>query len=408
MMELEMHALSEIFGLEEHLPTSFAVAVTLVRFFLIAAQVELVAVVWRLNKAGALIVGTAGFMLLALSGLFNVDAIVFNVPREAYWWRPVAACWVVGSFGTYVMLWLWRAANRLGLLHRDGSPAQGSKSATTMGRREFLKPVAALAVAAPFGVAGYGILIGRRKISVDERDIYVPGLPDDLDGFKIVQLTDIHCGPFFSLPDLDFAIDMANDCGANLAVVTGDLITTKHDPLEGALDRLATLKSDFGVVGCLGNHEIHADAENFTKLYGARKGIRFFRSESQLLAIGSSKLNVVGVDYQRKAMPYLTSAESHIRSDATNILLSHNPDVFPKAAELGYDLTIGGHTHGGQVTMEIAEQYLNPARFFTPYVYGEYNRGNAALYVSRGLGTVNLPMRIGALPEIPLLRLKQS
>jgi hypothetical protein len=90
------------------------------------------------------------------------------------------------------------------------------------------------------------------------------------------------------------------------------------------------------------------------------------------------------------------------------LLLSHNPDVFPRAAELGYDLVLGGHTHGGQVTVEIVEQWANPGRFFTPYVVGEYHIDNSALYVSRGIGTVNLPMRIGALPEVTLVRLKRA
>ncbi|MEO7654029.1 MAG: metallophosphoesterase, partial [Bryobacteraceae bacterium] len=81
------------------------------------------------------------------------------------------------------------------------------------------------------------------------------------------------------------------------------------------------------------------------------------------------------------------------------------PDVFGVAARQGFDLTIAGHTHGGQVTVEILHQTLNVARFITPYVYGQYRLGSAALYVSRGIGTIGLPVRIGAPPEISLLRL---
>ena len=87
--------------------------------------------------------------------------------------------------------------------------------------------------------------------------------------------------------------------------------------------------------------------------------------------------------------------------------MSHNPDVFPVAADLGYDLVVSGHTHGGQVTVEIVEQWANPGRFLTPFVAGEYRIRDSALYVSRGIGTVNLPMRIGALPEVTLLRLRR-
>ena len=93
---------------------------------------------------------------------------------------------------------------------------------------------------------------------------------------------------------------------------------------------------------------------------------------------------------------------------AYNILLSHNPDVFPVAADKGYDLTLAGHTHGGQVNVEILDQSINAARFFTPYVYGLYRRGAAAEYVTRGVGTISIPARIGAPPEIALVRLRKA
>ena len=93
---------------------------------------------------------------------------------------------------------------------------------------------------------------------------------------------------------------------------------------------------------------------------------------------------------------------------ATNILLQHSPDVFPVAARQGYNLLLAGHTHGGQVTVEILDQSINPARFFTPFVYGTYRMGDATAYVTRGIGTIGVPARIGAPPEISLLRLRKA
>jgi hypothetical protein len=90
---------------------------------------------------------------------------------------------------------------------------------------------------------------------------------------------------------------------------------------------------------------------------------------------------------------------------AVNIMLSHNPDVFPVAASQGYALTIAGHTHGGQVDVEILHQHLNVARYFTPFVQGLYRRGNSSVYVSNGLGTIGVPVRLGAPPEVSVLRL---
>jgi predicted MPP superfamily phosphohydrolase len=95
-----------------------------------------------------------------------------------------------------------------------------------------------------------------------------------------------------------------------------------------------------------------------------------------------------------------------------NMLLSHNPDVFPIAAAQGYDLTVSGHTHGGQVNVEILSRDINPARFLTPYVYGAYDWAEggrrAAAYVSRGIGTIGIPARVGAPPEISVLRLRKA
>jgi hypothetical protein len=90
------------------------------------------------------------------------------------------------------------------------------------------------------------------------------------------------------------------------------------------------------------------------------------------------------------------------------VLLSHNPDVFKVAASQGYDVTIAGHTHGGQVNVEILRQDLNVARYFTPYVRGLYRHGNAVIYVSSGIGTIGVPVRIGAPAEVAVLRLCAS
>src|SRR5262249_13369204 len=134
------------------------------------------------------------------------------------------------------------------------------------------------------------------------------------------------------------------------------------------------------------------------------------RSQTELLRFGNASLNLVGVDYETKAHGriYLPKAERMVVPGAVNVLLSHNPDVFPVAARKGYQLMLAGHTHGGQVNVEILDQAINPARFFTPYVYGIYRKGNASAYVTRGIGTIGVPARLGAPPEICLLRLRKA
>jgi uncharacterized protein len=106
---------------------------------------------------------------------------------------------------------------------------------------------------------------------------------------------------------------------------------------------------------------------------------------------------------------YLMGAEAMVRHDpqgaTLNLLMSHNPDVFPVAASQGWQVTLSGHTHGGQINFEILKHDVNFARFFTPYTKGLYHLGASTIYVSRGIGTIGIPARLGSTPEVALLKL---
>jgi hypothetical protein len=286
------------------------------------------------------------------------------------------------------------------LLHADVNP----------GRRRVLNAAGGALMAAPFAAVGYGALIGRTDFHVREVDIPLAGLPPDLDGLRILQLSDIHLSAFLSEAEFARVIDAALHLHPHLAVVTGDLISGRSDPLDACIRQLARVKAEAGVFGCMGNHERYTHAEDYTARQSARLGIRFLRGEAQTLRFGNATLNLAGLDFESQGnrRRYLHGAERLIVPGATNVLLQHNPDVFPVAARQGYNLLLAGHTHGGQVTVEILDRSINPARFFTPYVYGLYRQGNAAAYVTRGIGTIGIPARIGARPEISLLRLRKA
>jgi uncharacterized protein len=278
------------------------------------------------------------------------------------------------------------------------------------GRRRALSAAGNLLMAAPFAAMGYGAFIERTDFHLREIEVPVPGLAADLDGLRILQLSDIHLSAFLSEAELARVIDACREVHPHLTVVTGDLISTHGDPLDACIRQLARLRSDAGTFGCMGNHERAAHAEKYAADAGARAGIRFLRDQNQALRFGQGVVNLAGVDYQPvgKKSRYLMGAERMVDPAAFNVLLSHNPDVFPQAARQGYNLMLAGHTHGGQVTVEIFEQTLNPARFFTPYVYGFYRSGDAAAYVTRGIGTIGVPARLGAPPEISLIRLRKA
>ena len=271
-------------------------------------------------------------------------------------------------------------------------------------RRGFLEAAAAGLGLAPLAAAGFGI-VERGRLQLSEVSIPIPNLPKDLDGLRIVQITDIHLSPFLSESEFARAVDMANETRAHLALVTGDLISRRGDPLDACLGQLARLRAEAGVLGCLGNHEVYTGTENYVTQAGRRIGIEFLRGQARQLRFGGATINFAGVDYQKFQSNYLIGAEELIAPGAVNVLLSHNPDVFPVAARQGFALTMAGHTHGGQVDFELLHQHLNVARYFTPYVRGLYREGNSSVYVSTGIGTIGVPIRLGAPPEVSLVRL---
>jgi predicted MPP superfamily phosphohydrolase len=281
---------------------------------------------------------------------------------------------------------------------------------TNPGRRRLINAAGNALVASPFVVMGYGALIQRTDFRVREIDLPFAGLPQDLEGLRILHLSDIHLSAFLSEDEFARVVDASNELRPNLAFFTGDLISGHSDPLDACIRQLARVKSDAGMLACMGNHERYIRAEGYAARQAASAGVRFLRGEAQQLRFGSAVLNVAGSDFQshRERKNYLAGMEQHVAPGALNILLQHNPDVFPAAAAKGYNLLLAGHTHGGQVTVEILDQSINPARFFTPYVYGMYRIAGSAAYVTRGIGTIGIPARIGAPPEISLLRLRKA
>jgi predicted MPP superfamily phosphohydrolase len=223
-----------------------------------------------------------------------------------------------------------------------------------------------------------------------------------------VQLSDMHMGSFYSAADLARAVDAANGLRADLMLVTGDLITDRYDPLDRCLLELKRLRAASGIWGCLGNHEMQAHVQAYTTRKARDMGMRFLRQEVEVLQFGGAKLNLVGVDHQRRSRPYLAHTAGLVAPGAFNVLLSHNPDVFPVAVKQGFDLTIAGHTHGGQINLNLLGSNINIADLVTPFTKGAYHIDHSSLYVNSGLGTIGVPVRLGSPPEVTLITLCNS
>ena len=281
-------------------------------------------------------------------------------------------------------------------------------------RRRALSAVGTIAVAAPAAVVGFGAFVERNDYGVTELDFPVPGLHPDLDGYCIMQASDLHVSPFLSVRQMARVIDMANELRADLSVFTGDLITAPGDPLNAAIRELVRLRAPDGVLGCMGNHEAYVGCRNYLERHARPGGVDFLRMRNAQVRRGQGVLNIVGVDYQKNEDrdTYLEGTDKLIVPGAANLLLSHNPDVFPAAVRIGFHGVLAGHTHGGQINIEILHHNINPARFRTPFTKGLYRWGladavPASCYVTTGIGTIGMPIRLGAPPEIALLRLRR-
>ena len=340
----------------------------------------------------AIAVATLGLML----NLPNASRIRLN-PHLFGWLRGAGLFWALTSTP------IWIARKLIGRFGPRPEPEVDPR------RRALLRGAGTLAAAVPAALLGFGALVERTAFRVREINIPVPGLHPDLNGLRLVQLSDIHLSAYLSEQEFARVVDAANELRGHIVFVTGDLISVHGDPVDACLRQISRLRSDAGTLGCLGNHEIYAGTEDYTAAQGARLGIPFLRSQARQLRFGNALVNIAGVDYQKMSERphYLAGAESLMAPNAFNLLLSHNPDVFPVAAQQGWNLTLAGHTHGGQVNVEILHHDFNVAYFYTPYVYGHYRSAQSSIYVTRGIGTIGMPARIGAPPEIAVIRLQK-
>ena len=262
----------------------------------------------------------------------------------------------------------------------------------------------------------YGLLYGRLNLETTAPVIRLPKLPRAFEGFRICQLSDLHIGPFMPADEIRKYAAIANQQKADMIVLTGDFVTFDASTQYAVVEALSGLRAPFGVWASLGNHDAWSGVEDsITELF-RRTGVRMLRGPNAPISTGGESFNLIGVDFQSArrfgpspAVPHLLANIEHIVDrDRVNILLSHNPDTFDRAAELGIDLSLAGHTHGGQVALEFISPEIAPSRLVTPYVAGWFSKPGGQLYVNRGIGTIFIPMRIGAPPEITTYQLSRG
>jgi predicted MPP superfamily phosphohydrolase len=350
------------------------------------------------------------FLWIAIFGL---------LPQEPYPW-PIRqdllllSIWALGSTGCAAVLLSYD------FFKRSVRMLPWRSKVLDLERRRFLKIGAGAAAAAPFVLSGYGTLLGRRRFEIEHFELPVNGLSSALSQLTVVQLTDIHAGPFMPPEELAAYVEAVNRLKPDLIALTGDFVASKPNEAGPCAETLAGLRARYGVYSCLGNHDVYADIEDdLTRLF-VERGIRMLRNDAISLQIKDTQLDILGIDDLRSGVPDLQRALGAAAKNPgeVRLLLSHRPEIFPFAAWRGIEVVLAGHYHGGQVKLVPESANLSIARFLTPYAEGLFHLsrrrlGNpppakdSTLFVGRGIGITGLPIRINCPPQIAHLTLKK-
>lgn len=267
-----------------------------------------------------------------------------------------------------------------------------------MTRRALLKTALSTGIGVTTGTAAYGFLYERHALGVTRATVNVHGLPPALDGLRLGLLTDIHRSRWVSADDVVEAVAALMTAKPDLIVLGGDYVTWGDRRFVGpSAEALQGLTAPEGVFAILGNHD---DDHDMPAALAARE-VQVLRDARTRLSIRGEALELAGIRFwTRRATDIATVTRG---ATGTLILLAHDPRRLTEAAELGIPLVLSGHTHGGQVVLP-AIGAVAAQKF--PVVSGLATQANTTIFVSRGLGTVYLPVRVNCPPEVAVLTLR--
>lgn len=240
--------------------------------------------------------------------------------------------------------------------------------------------------------------------------IPVRNLPPQFEGFSISLISDIHSSVFMTKEMILHYVTAVNRLQSDMIIVAGDFVTSQVEEVYPAAEALMELKAPYGIFAVFGNHDFYTrNVETVGREIG-NAGIIILRNEHRIIEKGEAKLYVLGVDdfgNERNPSRVFGTLLRDCREDIPKILMCHRPYYFPQAAEQKIDLTLSGHTHGGQIIfIKLRNHVMAPASLASPYVAGYYKIGASSLYVSRGIGTVGIPLRLNCPPEITQITLR--
>jgi len=301
---------------------------------------------------------------------------------------------------------------------------QRKRRVSVGGRRNFIRQSGLFIAAIPFTSMLYGITKGKYDFKINKLSLSFKNLPKAFDGFKIVQISDIHSGSFDSREAIIDGINLVNEQNADVILFTGDLVNNDSREIEPYIDDFKKLKAKQGIYSVLGNHDYgdykkwdseqdKVDNLNLLFDFQEKMGFQLLNNKSITLSSGQEKIGIVGVEnWGNPPFPQrgdLDTALNGLDEVPFKILLSHDPTHWTKKVlehKTHFDLTLSGHTHGMQFGVEIPGFKWSPIKYVYPQWAGLYEETKQFLYVNRGFGFLGFPGRTGIRPEISVIELK--
>ena len=268
-------------------------------------------------------------------------------------------------------------------------------------RRDFLRSATAISVGALAGVGAYGVAYERHHINRIVRDVTVRGLPSALDGLRIGMITDVHHSSVVPADDINRAVMLLKEATPDIVVMGGDYVSFfDRDYIGPVAELLAPLSgAPQGSFAVLGNHD---DEKEMPAALSSR-GFTVLKDQRTSLTVRGERLDIAGIRFWTKTPGEIASALKG--TGGTTILLAHDPRRLVEAAALDVQLVLSGHTHGGQVIVPGVGAVAG--RKF-PVLAGFASRDNTSLFVSRGVGTVYVPIRVNCPPDVAVLTLRSA
>jgi predicted MPP superfamily phosphohydrolase len=295
------------------------------------------------------------------------------------------------------------------------------------GRRKFVSRMALALAAVPFTSIIYGIWQGRYNFRVLKNTVYFDDLPEEFDGFTLLQVSDIHSGSFDNPHKIQYGVDLINQQEYDLLLFTGDIVNTHASEMNEWTEMFSQLKNpEFGKYSILGNHDYgeyvswpseKLKQENFEaiKAVHPKIGFQLLLNENVKIKKGNSEIVLIGIENWGRGFKKagdLQKASENVDKESFKILMSHDPshwDLEVQNHPLNYQLTLSGHTHGMQFGIEIPGVVKwSPVQYVYKHWAGLYENSGRYLYVNRGFGYHAYPGRVGIWPEITLIELRRK